>query len=46
MKATEIMHPEDAKAIQMIKSVPGCEQLICVFMELGYEAAIQGRKLG
>ena len=45
MKATDIMHPEDAKAIQMIKSVPGCEQLIRVFMKLGYEAQYRGENL-
>lgn len=37
MKATDIMHPEDAKAIQMIKSVPGYEKLVRLFMKLGYE---------
>ena len=36
MKATDIMHPEDAKAIQMIKSVPGYEKLVRLFMKLGY----------
>ena len=35
MKATDIMHPEDAKAIQMIKSVPGYEKLVRLFMKLG-----------
>lgn len=45
MKATDIMHPEDAKAIQMIKSVPGFEQLVRMFMELGYEAQYRGENL-
>ncbi len=45
MKATDIMHPEDAKAIQVIKSVPGCAQLVCVFMKLGYEAQYRGENL-
>ena len=40
MKATDIMHPEDAKAIQMIKSVPGYEKLVRLFMKLGYEMQI------
>ena len=33
MKATDIMHPEDAKAIQMIKSVPGYEKLVRLLRE-------------
>ena len=45
MKARDIMHPEDAKAIQMIKSVPGCERLVRKFMELGYEAQYRGGNL-
>jgi len=45
MKATDIMHPEDAKAIQIIKNVPGCEQLIRKFMELGYEAQYRGENI-
>ena len=44
MRATDIMHPEDAKAIQIIKGVPGYEQLIRMFMKLGYE--VQRRKHG
>ena len=45
MRAQDIMHPEDAKAIQMIKSVPGCERLVRKFMELGYEARYRGENL-
>ena len=45
MKTTDIMHPEDAKAMQMIKSVLGCERLIRVFMELGYEVQYRGENL-
>lgn len=37
MRATDIMHPEDAKAIQIIKGVPGYEQLVRMFMKLGYD---------
>lgn len=45
MKATDIMHPEDAKAIQLIKDVPGCEQLVRTFMKLGYEAQYRGENM-
>ena len=45
MKATDIMHPEDAKAIQMIKSVPGYEKLVRLFMKLGYEMQYRGKTL-
>ena len=45
MKATDIMHPEDAKAIQMIKSVPGYEKLVRLFMKLGYEMQYRGENL-
>ena len=45
MRATDIMHPEDAKAIQIIKGVPGYEQLIRMFMKLGYEAQYRGENM-
>lgn len=45
MRAKDIMHPEDAKAIQIIKGVPGCEGLIRRFMKLGYEALYRGENL-
>ena len=45
MRAQDIMHPEDAKAIQMIRNVPGCERLVRKFMELGYEAQYRGENL-
>lgn len=45
MRAIDIMHPEDAKAIQIIKGVSGCEQLIRIFMELGYEAQYRGESM-
>lgn len=46
MRAKDIIHPEDAKAIQLIKTVPGCEKLIRLFMKLGYEAQYRGENLG
>ena len=45
MRAQDIMHPEDAKAIRLIKSVPGCEVLVRKFMKLGYEAQYRGENL-
>lgn len=45
MRAQDIMHPEDAKAIQLIKSVPDCERLVRKFMKWGYEAQYRGENL-
>ena len=45
MRAQDIMHPEDAKAIQLIKSVPGCEKLVRKFMKWGYEVQYRGENL-
>ena len=36
MKPQDIMHPEDAKAIQLVKNAPLCESLVRLFMEMGY----------
>lgn len=45
MRAQDIMHPEDAKAIQAIKSVPGYERLARKLMKLGAEAQYRGENL-
>lgn len=45
MRARDIMHPEDAKAIQVIKGVPGCERLVRWFMKCGYELQYRGENL-
>ena len=45
MRAMDIMHPEDAKAIQVIRSVPGCERLIRTYLQLGYERQLRGENL-
>ena len=45
MRASDIMHPEDAKAIQAIRSVPGCERLIRAYLQLGYERQLRGENL-
>lgn len=45
MRAQDIMHPEDAKAIQAIKSVPGCEGLARKLMKLGGEMQCKGENM-
>lgn len=45
MKAQDIMHPEDAKAIHAIKSVPGFEGLVRKLMKLGVEMQYRGENL-
>lgn len=45
MKPQDIMHPEDAKAIQLVKNVPLCESLVRLFMEMGYETQYRGENL-
>ena len=45
MRAMDIMYPEDAKAIQVIRSVPGCERLIRTYLQLGYERQLRGENL-
>ena len=45
MRAQDIMHPEDAKAIQAIKSVPGYERLAKKLLRLGTEAQYKGENL-
>lgn len=45
MKPQDIMHPEDAKAIQIVKNVPLCESSVRLFMETGYEAQYRGENL-
>ena len=45
MRAQDIMHPEDAKAIQAIKSVPGCEGLARKLMKLGGEMQCKGENI-
>ena len=40
------MHPEDAKALQMLKKLRGFDDLIRVVMENGYEKQYRGDNLG
>ena len=46
MKASDIMHPEDAKAIQMIQKVKSLNPLVRKIMEYGYEKKEHGINLG
>ena len=46
MKATDIMHPEDAKAIQMIKRIKSLNPLVRKIMEYGHEKEEHGINLG
>lgn len=46
MKASDIMHPEDAKAIQVLRRLKGFDELIRLSMEYGYEQLYRGANLG
>ena len=46
MKASDIMHPEDAKAIQVLRRLKGFDELIRISMEYGYEQIFRGQNLG
>lgn len=46
MDAKMIMHPQDAKAIQMLKKVPGIDRIAEFIMEEGYEDYYRGENLG
>ena len=46
MEAKDIMHPEDAKALQMLKKLKGFDDLIRWMMENGYEKTFRGENLG
>ena len=45
MKAKDIMHPEDAKAIQAIQSIKGVDRLIRNYMKIGYESLFYGENM-
>ena len=40
------MHPEDAKAIQMLKRIKGFDAFVRASMEHGYEKIFRGENLG
>ena len=46
MKASDIMHPEDAKALQMLRKIKGFDAFIRTSMEYGYEQVFRGENLG
>ena len=46
MKASDIMHPEDAKALRMLKKIKGFDAFIRASMEYGYEQVFRGENLG
>ena len=46
MQVKDIMHPEDAKALQMLKKLKGFDDLIRWMMENGYEKQFRGGNLG
>ena len=45
MKATDIMHPEDMKALQMLKTIPFIDKLCRKIMQVGYERIFKGENL-
>lgn len=46
MEVKDIIHPEDAKAIKVIKGIPGLEKAIACFMKFGFEQQFRGENLG
>lgn len=46
MEARDIMHPEDAKAIQVLKRIKGFDEIIIASMEYGFEQTFRGENLG
>ena len=46
MKASQIMHPADAKALQVLKQARGFNTLVKYFMEKGDERIMRGENLG
>ena len=46
MKASDIMHPEDAKALRMLKKIKGFDAFIRTSMEYGYEQVYRGENMG
>ncbi|MBR6840858.1 MAG: M48 family metallopeptidase [Prevotella sp.] len=46
MKASDIMHPEDAKAIQVLRRLKGFDEIVRISMQYGYEQIYRGINLG
>ena len=45
MKATDIMHPEDMKALQMLQTIPFIDKVCRKVMGIGYESIFRGENL-
>lgn len=45
IKAFDIAHPEDLKATQILRSIPGIESICRKVMEVGYERILRGENL-
>ena len=45
MKQTDIMHPEDRKALQMLQSIPCIDTICRKVMQIGYERLFKGKNL-
>ena len=46
MKASDIMHPEDLKAISVLKKIPFVDDMCRTTLELAYERIYRGENLG
>lgn len=46
MKNSDIMHPEDAKVIRVLKKIPLIDEMCRSFMEVVYERIYRGENLG
>ena len=46
MKACDIMHPEDLKAISVLKKIPFVDDMCRTTLELAYERIYRGENLG
>ena len=46
MNACDIMHPDDAKALRMLRKLKGFDELIRASMEYGYEQVFRGENMG
>lgn len=45
IRAADIMHPEDMKALQMLQSVPFVDRICRIIMQWGYERLLKGENL-
>jgi hypothetical protein len=46
MDAMMIMHPDDAKAIEVLQSIKGFDKVARMAMDYGYERLYRGENLG